>query len=138
MSKAQVRTDKWTIHKLYEEYFKPGKLIFNTEYQRSEVWGDERKQKLIDSIIKQYNLGMIFFRKINGTYEVLDGQQRLKSIFEFMENSYPTSPELTPEVGEIYFDQLKEDNIRYPRFIAFDINIAIVENADDETTSDIF
>src|SRR5690606_25853592 len=48
------------------------------------------------------------------------------------------SAELTPEVGEIFYNELKEDKDRFPRFIAFDINVAIVENADDETTSDIF
>ncbi|BDZ71429.1 hypothetical protein GCM10025861_19460 [Methanobacterium petrolearium] len=44
---------------------------------------------------------MIFLRRNEENYfEVLDGQQRLKSIFKFLENEYPTSGEWTPEVGK--------------------------------------
>lgn len=138
MSKAQVSTSNWTIHKLYEDFYKNDNLLFNTEYQRSGVWGVKKKQKLIDSIVKQYNIGMIFLREKDDIYEVLDGQQRLKSIFDFMENFYSTSAQFTPELGEIYFDDLTHDRDRYSRFVAFDINVAIVKNADDETTADIF
>ncbi|WP_425438410.1 DUF262 domain-containing protein [Methanobacterium petrolearium] len=89
------------MNELYEDYYKEKDLVFNTEYQRSEVWNLKKKQKLIDSIIKEYNLGMIFLRRNEENYfEVLDGQQRLKSIFKFLENEYPTSGEWTPEVGK--------------------------------------
>lgn len=128
-----------TINELYEDYYKEKGLVFNTEYQRSEVWNLKKKQKLIDSIIKEYNLGMIFLRRNENNYfEVLDGQQRLKSIFQFLENEYPTSGEWTPEVGKKIFDELKDVAGVYAKFIAFKMNVAFVENADDETTSDIF
>lgn len=116
MSKPQVSTHSWTIQKLYDDYYKPGKLVFNTEYQRSEVWNLSKKQKLIDSIIKQYNLGMIFLRRKDDLYEVLDGQQRLKAIFDFINNEYFTSAEFTPEIGEMDFETLGEDKNRYSRF----------------------
>lgn len=139
MSEVRVYTDKWTINKLYKDYYKKQKLVVNTEYQRSEVWNQTKMQRLIDSIIKGYNLGMIFLKKLNGdVYEVLDGQQRLKAVFQFMDNVYPTSPEFTPELGEKRFGDIKEDADRFAEFIAFQIDIAFVENADDETTADIF
>lgn len=139
MSKVYVYTDKWTINRLYKDYYKQGKLIFNTEYQRSEVWGLKKKQRLIDSIIKDYNIGMIFLKKRgNNVYEVLDGQQRLKTIFQFMDNGYSTSAEFTPEIGEKKYDELQKDADKHAEFIAFQIDIAFVENADDETTADIF
>ena len=82
---------------------------------------------------------MIFLRRNDNNYfEVLDGQQRLKSIFQFLENEYPTSGEWTPEVGKKTFDELKDVSGVYAKFIAFKMNVAFVENADDETTSDIF
>jgi len=138
MSKVHVYTDKWTINQ-FENYYKQGKLIFNTEYQRSEVWDLKKKQRLIDSIIKDYNIGMVFLKKRDdNVYEVLDGQQRLKTIFQFMENIYSTSAEFTPEIGEKKYDELQRDANKYAKFIAFQIDIAFVENADDETTADIF
>jgi hypothetical protein len=138
MGKAHVHTGKWTINEFYEDYYKKNKLIFNTEYQRSEIWPINKKQRLIDSIIKEYHVGMVFLRELDGNYEVLDGQQRLKSIFQYMENHYSTSNELTPEAGDIYFDDLSKDAKRFARFIAFQIDIAFLENADEETTTDIF
>lgn len=139
MNKPRVFTNTITINKFYNTYYKDNNLIFNTEYQRSEVWNSKKKQKLIDSILKEYNLGMIFLRKINnGNLEVLDGQQRLKAIFQYIENEYPTSPEWTPEIGEKFYDELKEDGDKHIQFMAFNINVAFVENADEETTSDIF
>lgn len=138
MAKAHIHTGKWTINEFFEDYFKQDKLIFNTEYQRSEVWPIKKKQTLIDSIIKEYHVGMVFLRKSENYYEVLDGQQRLKTIFQFMENEFVTSGELTPEIGSIYFDELSNDSKRFARFIAFQIDIAFLENADEETTTEIF
>ncbi len=138
MSKVHVFTGKWTINKLCTDYYRQNKLLFNTEYQRSEIWKSVKKQKLIDSIVKDYNIGMIFLRKKNDAYEVLDGQQRLRTIFEFMENEYPTSGLMTPEIGEKTYEELKRDADAHAKFNAFQIDIAFVENADDETTADIF
>lgn len=138
MSKVNVNTDKWTINSLNNRY-KTKKLVFNTEYQRSEVWNLKKKQKLIDSIIKEYNIGMIFFKILgNDFYEVLDGQQRLKTIFQFMKNEYPTSEEYTPEIGEKKYNEMRKNHDDYAKFIAFQVDIAFVGNADDETTADIF
>lgn len=82
---------------------------------------------------------MIFLRRNEDNFfEVLDGQQRLKSIFQFIENEYTTSGEMTPEIGKKTFEEIKDDSGVFAKFIAFKINVAFVENADDETTSDIF
>jgi hypothetical protein len=139
INKPFVDTKILTINDLYADYFKKRDLIFNTEYQRSEVWNVNKKQKLIDSIFKEYNIGMIFLRKNeNNSFEVLDGQQRLKSIFQFIENEYPISSEWTSEIGEKKFSDIEKLPGLYAKFIAFKIIVAIVENANDETTSDIF
>jgi len=74
------------------------KIIYNTEFQRGEVWDLKRKQKLIDSILRGYNINTIFLRQLqDGRFECLDGQQRLKTIKEFLNDKFPINPNITPE-----------------------------------------
>lgn len=87
------------------------RIIYNTEFQRGEVWDHPRKQKLIDSILRGYNINTIFLRQLSdGKYECLDGQQRLKTILkEFLNDKFPINPKFTPEFNkETYFSELPE------------------------------
>lgn len=116
-------------------------LLFNTEYQRSEVWPKRKKQKLIDSILRKYDISKIFLRqRIDGIFECLDGQQRLRAIHEFINNKYETSPRITKELGSRRFFT---ENPPLPDFLRnrireFVITATLVHNVDEETTSDIF
>ena len=116
----------YTIYEI-EELFKDRKLDFNTEYQRSEVWKLPRKKKLIDSIIKGYSIGMIFLRENDGKFEILDGQQRLRSLFEFMglfgkDRIFSTEPAITSEFGNKTYEDIKNNTKLYPHFISFKIH----------------
>jgi len=87
------------------------RIIYNTEFQRGEVWNPPRKQKLIDSILRGYNINTIFFRQLpDGRFECLDGQQRLKTILkEFLNDKFPINPKFTPEFNKkTYFSELPE------------------------------
>ena len=87
------------------------KIIYNTEFQRGEVWDLPRKQKLIDSVLRGYNINTIFFRQLpDGKFECLDGQQRLKTILkEFLNDKFPINPKITLEFNrKTYFSELPE------------------------------
>ena len=58
---------------------------YSDEYQRTEVWKLGQKQNLIDSILRNYPIGTPVLKFLGkDQYEVIDGQQRLKTIQEFM------------------------------------------------------
>lgn len=63
-----------------------GKLTIQPEYQRNYIYADGKKDvAVIDSIIKGYPLGIIYFNKIGeDKYEVLDGQQRITSFGRYV------------------------------------------------------
>lgn len=63
-----------------------GKLTIQPEYQRSYIYGDGKKDvAVIQSLLKGYPLGLIYFSVTDGgSYEVLDGQQRITSIGRFV------------------------------------------------------
>lgn len=82
------------IQALYRR-FRDGELVVNRQYQRKLVWTIEEKQKLIDSILKGYPIPLFLLaarKDANAEdgiiYEVIDGMQRLHSIFSFIEHSY--------------------------------------------------
>ena len=71
-------------------------MNMNPSYQRDFVWNKKDKQKLLDSIYNDMYIPPIFLRKVadkNIPYEVIDGKQRLSSIFEFCSNKLPLRKE---------------------------------------------
>ena len=69
-----------------------GKLTIQPEYQRNYIYaegGGKREQDVIDSLLKGYPLGLIYFNKVSDDqFEVLDGQQRITSIGRFLTNKF--------------------------------------------------
>ncbi len=100
--------------------FKKKTLNLEPKYQRNPIWSIGQKCFLIDSLISDCPIPQVFLNiqsKGSGAsrktiYEVVDGQQRLRAILEFMEDtyslvettakSYPVSPEYTPHIGKRY------------------------------------
>ena len=64
-----------------------GKLTIQPEYQRNYIYADGKKDvAVIDSVLKGYPIGLIYFNKVGGDkFEVLDGQQRITSLGRFVE-----------------------------------------------------
>lgn len=69
-----------------------GKLTIQPEYQRNYIYasdGGKREADVIDSVLKGYPLGVIYFNKVNdGKLEVLDGQQRITSLGRFVTGKF--------------------------------------------------
>lgn len=67
-----------------------GKLTIQPEYQRNYIYADgKRDVACIDSLMKGYPLGLIYFNKIDeDNYEVLDGQQRITSIGRYVNGKF--------------------------------------------------
>ena len=66
-----------------------GTLVIQPEYQRNYIYGDGKKDvAVIDSLIKGYPLGLIYFNNGEASLEVLDGQQRITSIGRFVTGKF--------------------------------------------------
>lgn len=78
--------------------YKDGELILHPEFQREFRWTSKQKSNLIESILLGIPLPSIFVvQEANGVWNVIDGLQRLSTIFEFMgvlkdENDIPVPP----------------------------------------------
>jgi uncharacterized protein with ParB-like and HNH nuclease domain len=66
--------------------YKDGELDIHPDFQRIFRWNDVQKSKLIESILLGIPIPSIFVsQRENGIWDVVDGLQRLSTIFEFME-----------------------------------------------------
>ena len=82
------------------------------EWQRQKVWSRSKKQNLIDSILRGWKLPKFYFLKVSTdpeAYEVVDGQQRLVTIFDFFDNELALPDGAAQEFGGIYHRDLPDD-----------------------------
>jgi 5-methylcytosine-specific restriction endonuclease McrA len=74
-----------------------GKLTIQPEYQRNYIYasdGGKMEAAVIESALKGYPLGLIYFNKVNDDkLEVLDGQQRITSLGRFITNKFAIKDE---------------------------------------------
>jgi Protein of unknown function DUF262 len=126
----KMTSDKRAIDKIYKRrnrYEIP-------DWQRQPVWGRARQQELIDSILRGWNLPKFYFLKTSSDeeqqYEVVDGQQRLNSIFEFFDNKLPLGNETAVEFGGRYYKDLPSKVS--DEFDDYDIQFDQLEDAADE------
>lgn len=87
-------------------YGMSGKLTIQPEYQRNYIYADGKKDvAVIESILKGYPIGLIYFNKNGEQLEVLDGQQRITSLGRFVTSKFAIVDNGVPQ----YFRGLSED-----------------------------
>jgi hypothetical protein len=79
-----------------------GLLDIRPQYQREFVYKDQQRNAVIDTLRKGFPLNIMYWvKKEDGTYEVLDGQQRTISICQYVKSDF--------SIGEKYFHTLQDD-----------------------------
>ena len=93
----QITPSDPDIATIYRRIMK-NKLDLQPNFQRGEVWGMQKKQRLIDSILRGWHVPPIHVvqPKEGDKQEVLDGQQRLAAIRDFIENKFSINGDQTP------------------------------------------
>lgn len=65
-----------------------GQLDIRPAYQREYVYKDKQRDDVINSVISGFPLNSIYWVKNQHNYEVLDGQQRIISVCEYVSNAF--------------------------------------------------
>jgi hypothetical protein len=72
------------------------------DFQRGEVWSTPKKQRLIDTILRKWHVPPVHLvAKPDGTFDVLDGQQRLTAIRDFVNGVFPVNGNIEPVEQDI-------------------------------------
>ncbi len=80
------------------------RLDLQPSYQRGTVWNQDFKEKLIFSILSRYPVGSVIIRNLTerndkgADTEVVDGQQRLTTIYEFTQGDFSVNDDLSKRI----------------------------------------
>ena len=115
----------------------------NPDFQRPPVWTRSQKQLLIDTMLRSYDVPKLYWRRIStkpDQYEVIDGQQRLRAVWEFMSNQYRLPHNADPVNGHpvagLAYDELPDD-LRID-FDTYSLDIVLVDDADEGEVREMF
>ena len=79
-----------------------GKLDIRPKYQREFVYDDKKRNAVVDTIRKGYPLNVMYWvEKSDGSYEILDGQQRTISFCQYLKGDF--------SIDNKYFHSLTAD-----------------------------
>src|SRR5581483_6338116 len=98
----------------FYRWYKEGRLELKPPYQRKPVWAPKNKSFLIDTILNGLPVPEIYMQvktdiKGNAKYEIVDGQQRLRAIFEYIDGEYAVlEDEESPDYRGKEFAQLSD------------------------------
>jgi hypothetical protein len=97
------------IESLYKKY-KEGDLILDPIFQRRPVWDRHRASRLIESVLLEIPLPVVYLAESeNDVDEVIDGQQRLRASFNFMDNEYQlTGLRALPDINNKRYKELEK------------------------------
>ena len=92
-----------------------GKLDIRPPFQREFIYEDKERNAVVDSILKGFPLNVMYWAdREDGTFEIIDGQQRTISIAQYVEGDF--------SFDDQYFDNLlsdKKDLIRNYRLMVY-------------------
>ena len=87
------------------EWIKKDQIDLHPPYQRNFVWTLKDQKQLIDSIMRGYPLpNFIIYLRGNGSYEMVDGQQRATTISKYVKNEFP-------DTNKRYFKDIDQSQI---------------------------
>lgn len=119
-----------------------GELEISPKYQRNSVWNGKAKSYLIDTIMRGLPIPPIFIRqsidtKVNKSFkDVLDGQQRIRTILEFYRGMFYVQKSHNIDIGGLYYNELSDE--QKEDFLSYSIPVEIITTKDDSIVYDMF
>lgn len=100
-----------------------GKLNVRPKYQRNFVYDDKKRNEVIRSVKRGFPINVMYWAvNSDGTFEMLDGQQRTISICEYVGKKF--------SINAAYFQTLTEDERN--AFLDYPLQVYFCEGSDKE------
>lgn len=122
-------------------WFRRKELVINEDFQRRSVWTPAAKTFLIDSLLQGFPLPKLYIRtKIDPLTqkmirEVVDGQQRVRSIVEFASDKLALTSRSTEYAGKKYSNLTAEEQ---SRFLGYVVSVDQLLNASNDEVLEVF
>lgn len=150
LKKTKIVKQTWSILEIFQK-IKDKKLILDPNYQRREIWKDDKKTAFIESLYMEIMIPPIYVVEIPGDdllsenkYEVVDGKQRLTAILDFINGKLVLAEKSLEYYKDIFggktFLEIKEiDSERTTQMLSSVLDIYVITaNSPEFTKYDIF
>src|SRR5262249_25689369 len=102
-----------------------------------------QKQLLVDTILRDYDIPKLYWRKVGTNpdrYDVVDGQQRLRAIWEFFDGCFRLPKDTDPidahDVRRSKYGDLP-DELRV-RFDVYPLDVVVLHDTDEDEVREMF
>lgn len=126
----------------FEEWHEKGELLLQPKFQRRDVWSDKARSYLMDTIIRGKPIPKIYMRQDTNptsrrtTREIVDGQQRLRTVLNFIKDGFKISKTHNAEYGGKFFSQLDKDTQR--DILKYEFVVDLLEDMPNNDVYDVF
>jgi hypothetical protein len=128
----KVEEGKYSIAELVD-WYRRRELVVNTDYQRGGgLWPPTAKSYFIDTILKEFPFPKVYFHERidkdtkRPRREIVDGQQRLTTIVDFVDKKFALGSNARGLEGR-RFDQLSEE--QQETFYSYTVSVDVIRNA---------
>lgn len=126
----------------FREWNDRGELILAPKFQRRKVWVPKAKSYLIDTILRGIPIPSLYLRQQidvrtkTTKREVVDGQQRIAAILDYIKDDFAVLKIHNKKYGGMKFSELPDDVKE--RFLEYDLSIDFLIGANDSDVLDVF
>ncbi|MBL0104616.1 MAG: DUF262 domain-containing protein [Bacteroidetes bacterium] len=125
----------------FKQVHERNELEMKPPFQRNPVWTDKQKSYLIDSILNEYPVPEIYMQEIVSDkaevkYIIVDGQQRIRAILEFVSNQFSIDAKDSPQWADLTFEELRPEEKK--RIYEYDFIARYLPDIDDSQIRAIF
>lgn len=127
---------------LLRQLYDAGQLRLAPEFQRNNVWPRPAKAYLIDTILNDRPMPLFFFQRGRSAqsgmpiYSVVDGQQRLRAIFEFLDDRIKLTESTDPQLKDRRYSELQKKF--KDKVFDYDLSVEELSGHTDDEIRDIF
>jgi hypothetical protein len=125
-----------------DEWHQKKELILQAKFQRRDVWSDKARSLLIDTILRGKPIPKLYMRQDTNprtrrtTREIVDGQQRLKTVFLYLKDGFKIYKNHNEDHGGKRFSELDDDTKR--EVLRYEFVVDLLEDMPDQDVYDVF
>lgn len=126
----------------FAEWEERGELELVPKFQRRDVWSAKAKSYLMDTIIRGKPIPKLYMRQDiaprnqRTKREIVDGQQRLRTVLSFLKDGFKLSKSHNRDLGGKYYSQLDTNTQR--DILKFEFSVDLLQDMPDPEIYDLF
>jgi hypothetical protein len=137
----QFNTRNYSVRD-FEEWSDRGELLLAPKFQRRDVWNPKARSYLVDTIIRGKPIPKLYMRQNislatrRTTREIVDGQQRLRTVLNFLKDGFKLSRTHNEDYGGSYFSELDADV--QGDILKYEFVVDLLQDMPDSDVYDVF